>query len=127
MTVTELGDLLLEWHGGQDTAVYAVGSCLSAGHSVSLPSIVEALKELADIQVRTEKVAEWNALQDICRELLVFAVVSNYDISSMAVAITKILDDMSTRLRRAAVPVQIDFILREYNINGAIRLLKLEG
>src|SRR3990172_4171403 len=112
MTVTELGDRLLEWHGGQETAVYAVGSCLSSGHSATLPSIVAALKELADVQVRTENLSEWNGLQDICRELLVFAVISNYDVSSVVVAITKILEEMSTRLRKAAVPEQIDFILR---------------
>ena len=34
MTNVDLGNRLLDWHGGQETMLYAVGSCLSAGCSV---------------------------------------------------------------------------------------------
>lgn len=66
--------------------------------------VVKALKELADLQIRTEKMEQWNELQDLCRELLVFAVVANNDIPSVVTVITKILEDEATRLRRAAIP-----------------------
>lgn len=44
----DLGPKLHEWHGGQDTALYAVGSQIYAGKKVMKKNLKEAIDELED-------------------------------------------------------------------------------
>lgn len=45
-----LGNRLLEWHGGINTGVYSVGSCLLASCPVSIDEVIRAINELRNLK-----------------------------------------------------------------------------
>lgn len=52
MSENQFALALLDWHGGQGTGLYAVGSSLFAGHWPSFEQMVRAIRELKRERIR---------------------------------------------------------------------------
>src|ERR1044071_5896337 len=60
---------LLDWHGGQSSALYSVGSCMLAGDPAALHRVRGAMNELRRIHKATANKADRRQLRCLARRL----------------------------------------------------------
>lgn len=65
----DLGARVMEWHGGQGTSLYAVGSSSIAGNAVPLSIVDEAIANLFWLSKKAKKRAEKDELRNLARQL----------------------------------------------------------